>query len=135
MIRIARLPAAARAMIEDEANTLWVSAVSIWESAIKSALGARVLDPINLTGTEAVWLFGATCYKLLPVTPAHAAAVDGPLRLHGDPFDRLLIAQARAEPWRLLTMTPSWKPTGRRSCASDTAGHMTMQKRYEVPVR
>ncbi len=40
---------------------------------------------------------------ILPVTPAHALAVEMLPPLHRDPFDRMLVAQALAEPMRLLT--------------------------------
>ena len=41
--------------------------------------------------------------SLLPVDSKHALAVAGLPRLHGDPFDRLLVAQAKVEPMRLVT--------------------------------
>jgi PIN domain nuclease of toxin-antitoxin system len=40
---------------------------------------------------------------MLPITAAHAGMVDGLPRHHGDPFDRMLIAQALSEPLRLVT--------------------------------
>ena len=42
-------------------------------------------------------------FKMLDVTAAHASAVEVLSNLHGDPFDRLLVAQALSEPLRLLT--------------------------------
>lgn len=45
----------------------------------------------------------AAGFTILPVEALHAVAVDSLERHHGDPFDRLLVAQAMAEPMRLLT--------------------------------
>lgn len=56
-----------------------------------------------LSGREACRTFEEAGYRLLPVTPEHAVAVDALPRLHGDPFDRLLVAQALIEPLHLLT--------------------------------
>jgi PIN domain nuclease of toxin-antitoxin system len=47
--------------------------------------------------------FGEAGFATLDITAEHAAAVEDLPRLHGDPFDRLLIAQALIEPLRLLT--------------------------------
>ena len=47
--------------------------------------------------------FGEARFDLLDITPRHACAVESLPPLHGDPFDRLLVAQARGEGMRLLT--------------------------------
>ncbi len=94
------LPASARALIADPANEVWVSAVSVWEIAIKHGLGR---GDMPLPGTEALGYFTEAGYRMLPITASHAAAVALLPPHHQDPFDRLLIAQARAEPLRLLT--------------------------------
>ena len=90
----------ARALISEPANEVWVSAVSVWEIAIKHGLG-RGDTPIS--GAEALGYFDEAGYRMLPITPAHAVAVASLPPHHQDPFDRLLVAQARAEPLRLLT--------------------------------
>lgn len=94
------LPAAGRALIADPGNEVWVSAVSVWEIAIKHALGR---GDMPLSGEEALHWFGEAGYRLLSITAAHAAAVGALPPHHQDPFDRLLVAQARAEPLRLVT--------------------------------
>lgn len=94
------LPAAGRALIADPGNEVWVSAVSVWEIAIKHALGR---GDMPVSGEEALQWFGEAGYRLLSITPAHAAAVGALPPHHQDPFDRLLVAQARAEPLRLVT--------------------------------
>jgi PIN domain nuclease of toxin-antitoxin system len=78
-----------------------VSAVSIWEIAVKHALGKQGDPPFS--GAEAIRRFREGGFRLLNVTPEHAAAVENLPSLHRDPFDRLLIAQALTEPLRLLT--------------------------------
>ena len=95
-----RLPPDARALIEDTANEPYFSAASLWEVAIKSGLGRddfRV-DPRVLR--RALLENG---YAELPITGAHAVAVDLLPPIHGDPFDRLLVAQAQIEAMTLLT--------------------------------
>ena len=96
-----RLPVEARELIEDKDNDLFFSAASLWEVAIKSALGredfavdARLLRRGLLDND----------YCELPVASEHAVASDGLPPIHKDPFDRLLIAQAAVEGFMLLTV-------------------------------
>jgi PIN domain nuclease of toxin-antitoxin system len=91
------LSAAARDFIE-RADDVYVSSVSLWESAIKAAMGKLPLAPQAL---EAGALRAG--FIPLPVTWAHALAVDALPMLHRDPFDRMLVAQAVSEPLQLLT--------------------------------
>ena len=97
-----RLSGRARALIADKANDVFVSAVSVWEIAIKFALGKRAGAP-PFSGAVALDAFIAAGYRMLNVTPQHAAGVESLPPLHADPFDRLLVAQALLEPLRLLT--------------------------------
>jgi PIN domain nuclease of toxin-antitoxin system len=98
-----RLSARARALIEDPDNQVMVSAVSVWEIAIKHAL-ARADMPVS--GTEALAWFRRAGYDLLPISPEHAAGVERLPDHHRDPFDRLLVAQAQTEPLRLMSRDP-----------------------------
>lgn len=98
-----RLPAKARDLILDPGNMIHVSAASVWEIAIKHALARGVPNDMPVSGQEALVYFEAAGYVLLPISPQHAAAVEALPPLHADPFDRLLIAQALAEPLRLVT--------------------------------
>lgn len=93
----------ARALIGDPANEILVSAATVWEIAIKHALGRSGRGAVRISGGAALARFEASGYELLPITPAHAAAVDALPLHHADPFDRLLVAQSRHEPLRLLT--------------------------------
>jgi PIN domain nuclease of toxin-antitoxin system len=95
-----QLPRGARALMEDPANEVYYSAASIWEIAIKSALGRkdfRVDVPSLLAALQRMG------FVELPVTGAHAARVAQLKNIHRDPFDRLLVAQSIVEPLTLLT--------------------------------
>ena len=95
-----RLPEDARALIEDPGNELVFSAASLWEVAIKNEIGREEfsVDPRLLR--RGLLENG---YVELPVTGAHAVAVDLLPPIHKDPFDRILVAQAQIEGLTLLT--------------------------------
>jgi PIN domain nuclease of toxin-antitoxin system len=97
------LSARARALIEGADNAAYVSVVSLWEISIKHALQRRGVYAIGLSAREARAEFEAAGFNCLAVAPHHAEAVDDMPALHGDPFDRLLVAQALSEPLRLVT--------------------------------
>ncbi len=90
----------ARGLIADVDNQVYVSAVTVWEIAIKHALRR---SGVPFSGSDALGHFTNAGYRWLDVTPAHAAATEALPPLHADPFDRLLVAQAIVEPLRLLT--------------------------------
>lgn len=98
-----RLSAAARRAIAD-ADDVYVSAASAWEVAIKTALGR--LRP-SRTVEQAVSDSG---FRELPVSFRHAARVATLPRHHGDPFDRLLVAQAEEEGLVLVSRDPAFRP-------------------------
>lgn len=98
-----RLGKEARDLISDPANVVHVSAASVWEIAIKHSLRRGA---VPFSGSDAMRHFSEAGYDWLPISPAHAAAVESLPPLHGDPFDRLLVAQALTEPLRLLTRDP-----------------------------
>jgi len=94
--RPSKLSAATRKKIV--AADVFVSAASIWEVSIKSALGKLAANPSEvLAGIEPAG------FSLLPITGEHAAKVAELPMLHKDPFDRMLVAQALVEPMLLLT--------------------------------
>ena len=95
-----RLSAAARLLIDAPANEVVVSAVSVWEIAIKHSLGR---GDMPISAAQALAFFQEAGYSLLAVSAAHAVAVEALPPIHADPFDRLLVAQALHEPLRLLT--------------------------------
>ena len=92
-----RLGAEARERI-DAASTLFLSAASIWEMAIKSSAGRLRVDLADLLDE-----FSHLGVSELRVTWDHARAAAGLPPHHGDPFDRMLVAQASAESLELLT--------------------------------
>lgn len=77
---------------------LHVSAASVWEISIKHAAG-RLVFPLELLEEALVDMQASS----LPITAAHAAAVGQLPAHHRDPFDRMLIAQARVEGLVLMT--------------------------------
>jgi PIN domain nuclease of toxin-antitoxin system len=89
-----RLPAAARQLLDDPRTEPWFSAASIWEVVIKSSLGRTdfTADPLQLR--RGLLRHG---YAELPITGRHALAVADLPTMHSDPFDRMLLAQARSE--------------------------------------
>lgn len=95
-----RLSAEARAILVEPANILFFSAASLWEIAIKSALGR---DDFSIDARLLRRGLIDNGYGELPVKSEHAVAIDGLPPVHKDPFDRLLVAQAMVEGITLLT--------------------------------
>lgn len=98
-----RLNTRARELISDPDNEISVSAVSVWEIAIKHALQRTGLNAMPISGDQGLALFRAAGFLLLPITAEDAAGAEALPPVHTDPFDRLLVAQAMAGPFRLLT--------------------------------
>jgi PIN domain nuclease of toxin-antitoxin system len=97
------LPDAAGALIDDEDNELWFSVASLWEIVIKAGTGRSdfgVQPHLLRRGLlDNKWVE-------LPVGSTHVLAVGDLPKLHKDPFDRLLIAQATTEGVVLVTSDP-----------------------------
>ena len=95
-----KIPAAVRATLEDPQNELVFSAASFWEIAIKNSL-KRPDFKVEM------WILRRCLqdneYIELPVTSEHAAFTQLLEKLHKDPFDRMLIAQASMDDLILLT--------------------------------
>jgi len=98
-----------RAAISNGKNLVFVSAATAWEIAIKSALG-KLDMPDNLETA-----LTANRFQPLPITIPHGLAVADLPHHHNDPFDRLLIAQAKVEGLMLVT-------------------HDEQIKKYDVPI-
>lgn len=99
-----RLSVRAREVLTDPANDCWVSSGSVWEIAIKVALGKYRLG-FPLAQLEAA--IGEAGFQSLDVTMRHALALEHVKTPHADPFDRLLLAQCEVETLRLLTTDKS----------------------------
>ena len=96
-----RLGKTARAHLRSSGSALWVSSASIWEICIKASL-RRLSVPPTFSEFAARDLEQGG-FRQLTITFEHALAVrDLPLH-HGDPFDRMLVAQAKCEDLTLLT--------------------------------
>ena len=91
-----RLPIRARKRID--VSEVFVSAASIWEVSIKASLG-KIQADASLLFAE----IEPAGFTLLPISGDHAVAVGLLPSIHRDPFDRMLVAQARTEPLILLT--------------------------------
>ena len=98
-----KLPLKARELILSPKTNVWISAASVWEIAIKHGLGR---GDMPVSGEDAARYFRESGYRFLAVEPEHAMAVEGLAAHHQDPFDRILVAQALAEPMRLMTHDP-----------------------------
>ncbi len=87
----------ARQAITDGKNTVFLSAVAVWEIRIKQSLGKlEVPDQFRE-------VLARERFVPLPVTVEHAHAIASLPPIHRDPFDRLLVAQAQVE--RLTVVT------------------------------
>lgn len=101
----ARIPPPARAAIEAIDNDILVSAIAIWEIAIKASAGRLDIPVADLRRLPQ--LIEAMGFAELSVLGKHAAGVYTLPWHHRDPFDRLMIAQAREESLTLVTVDPA----------------------------
>ena len=91
------LTSRAREALADPDNTVYLSAAVVWEIRIKEAIG-KLEVPADLESVLA-----EESFVDLPVTVQHAHAVAHLAPVHRDPFDRMLVAQAMAEGFHLVT--------------------------------
>jgi PIN domain nuclease of toxin-antitoxin system len=92
----------ARSLVEDPGNDKFLSPASFWETAIKISIGKYSLPmPYDQFIQHAITGQG---FLLLPVLPAHTAALIALPFHHRDPFDRLLVAQSLTEPIPLVSV-------------------------------
>ena len=96
--------------LQDPGNDLILSAGTIWEIAIKVGLGKLSLSmPYREWMNQAITDLGMA---VLPITVEYADAQGNLPRHHGDPFDRLLVAQAQVENMALVSADPGFDPYG-----------------------
>lgn len=86
-----KLSPASRAAIADPANEVLVSAVSLWEIAVKRRIGKLTANMDDILAAI------ATGFTRLPITDTHLQTLMALPAHHRDPFDHLLIAQAQSE--------------------------------------
>jgi PIN domain nuclease of toxin-antitoxin system len=84
----------------DHEPAVYLSPATVWEIAVKQAIG-KLTEPHDLPEI----VVGAG-FRQLPITAVHALAAGRLPLLHRDPFDRMLIAQARCENLTLVTHDP-----------------------------
>jgi PIN domain nuclease of toxin-antitoxin system len=84
-------------VISNPENTIFVSAVSLWEIWLKQSLGKLRLP------ADFLQRLAAESFESLPLTAAQTAHVGQLAWVHRDPFDRMLVAQAQADDLVLLT--------------------------------
>lgn len=102
-----RLSAAARAAIRPKIVPVWVSAVTGYELRLKQRLGKLHGVPDDLAAT-----LDRQGFAPLPVSLAHAGLAAALPLVHRDPWDRLLIAQARLEGLSLVSADPVFAAYG-----------------------
>jgi PIN domain nuclease of toxin-antitoxin system len=96
--------------LQDAGNDLLVSAGTIWEIAIKVGLGKLSLSmPYRQWMNQAIADLGV---MVLPITVEYADVQGSLPNHHGDPFDRLLVAQAQVENMALVSADPGFDPYG-----------------------
>ena len=104
------LPVKVRAALADPENECLLSLVSAWELAIKASLGKLKLAlPVKRYIVENV---AANGFRMLDIDIAHVGRVETLAAHHGDPFDRLLIAQALEEDLPVVTADPIFRKYG-----------------------
>ena len=90
-----KLSATAKSAIADPNNEILVSPASYWETAIKISVGKYPLHaPFETFITQGI---DGNGFKVLPIEPKHAAVLTNLPFHHRDPFDRVLVAQAKVE--------------------------------------
>jgi PIN domain nuclease of toxin-antitoxin system len=92
----------ARQAIADGSALVHVSAATLWEIAIKQALGKLKVESADLAAE-----IPANGFVELPITGRHALRAGALPRHHDDPFDRMLVAQALDEGLTLVTRDPA----------------------------
>jgi PIN domain nuclease of toxin-antitoxin system len=104
-----KLPAFARRAVQAPENEVYASLASAWEIAIKTALGRLAFEVRSMEATLA-----ASGIQALEVGFQHASRVADLPHHHGDPFDRMLVAQALCESMILVSRDRELKRYGIR---------------------
>ena len=105
-----KLSSKARAAIEKSDQRVWVSSASAWEIATKVRIGK--LPEIGDVAVKLPAYLRRERFEVLPISLDHALAAGTLPGPHKDPFDRMLIAQARIEKLRVISIDPVFKQYG-----------------------
>ena len=100
----ARMSAKALARCQDRGNKVLLSVASVWEMQIKAHLGKLTLSTALAALLESQRQTNGII--ILPIISEHVLALDGLPAYHKDPFDRLLVAQAKIEGATLVSHDP-----------------------------
>jgi len=92
-----------RDVMEDNSNRCYVSIVSLWEIALKSSIGKL---PLRMSLNAFFYTIEQAGFTSQTLAPSHLLLSATLPMHHRDPFDRMLIAQAKAEEMQLLTADP-----------------------------
>lgn len=95
----------ARELIMDAKNDIYYSSASVWETTIKYMAKP---DKIHISGSKLSDLCKKMGYRMLPITDGHVKALEtliyhSQIQAHNDPFDRIMIAQAKADGLKFIT--------------------------------
>ncbi len=105
-----KLSSKARTAIEKSDQRVWVSSASAWEIATKVRIGK--LPEIGDVAVKLPVYLRRERFEVLPISLDHALAAGTLPGPHKDPFDRMLIAQARIEKLRVISIDPVFKQYG-----------------------
>ncbi len=100
-----KLSEQAKLLIMDASNDIYYSSASVWETTIKYMSKP---DRIRLSGSKLSELCRKMGYQMMPITDRHIAVLEtlvfyGDHQVHNDPFDRIMIAQAKADEMKFVT--------------------------------
>ncbi|MCM1282715.1 MAG: type II toxin-antitoxin system VapC family toxin [Muribaculaceae bacterium] len=100
-----KLSEQAKALIMDTDNEIYYSSAAVWETTIKYMSKP---DKIRISGSKLAELCQKMEYQMLPIADRHIAALETLVfhnkhQVHNDPFDRIMIAQAKAERMQFIT--------------------------------
>lgn len=100
-----KLSEQAKALIMDADNDVYFSSASVWETTIKYMSKP---DRIRLSGSKLSELCRKMGYQMLSITDKHVGALETLVfhsehQVHNDPFDRIMIAQAKADGMKFVT--------------------------------
>jgi PIN domain nuclease of toxin-antitoxin system len=104
-----RLSDKAQGLLSDPSSSLYFSVASLWEVAIKSALGRSDFQ-VDVAELRAGLV--ANDYSEVAIESSHVLRVPTLPPIHADPFDRILVAQAMAEGFALLSNDAKLKAYG-----------------------
>lgn len=99
----AALGAKGLSLLTDPANEIVVSVAAVWEVAIKHGQLRNGTSRMPVSPARFVQLVEQTGFELMPISVDHAVAVGDLPPVHGDPFDRMMVAQALVSATPLVT--------------------------------